>query len=75
MRFIKLIGSYYNRLSKEFRFRCNYQELKVSDTLTIACPLAQIDLRELSEAQFHVASSLLKFQLQNERVTIDVGGN
>ncbi|AYM01491.1 IS982 family transposase [Levilactobacillus brevis] len=53
MKFIKIVQPYYNQLAKRFRFRCNYRELKTSDVVIIACMLARIDLREVSESQFH----------------------
>jgi hypothetical protein len=62
LKFIKIVRPYYNQLAKEFRFRRNYHELKVSDTVIIACMLARIDMHEVSEAQFHrelVASGIL----------------
>ncbi|SMS14814.1 Mobile element protein [Levilactobacillus zymae] len=51
--FMKIIEPVYLTLDKQFRFRCNYQEEKVSDVVILASMLLRIDLRDASEAHFH----------------------
>ncbi|WP_137640413.1 IS982 family transposase [Lactobacillus sp. 218-3] len=62
MKFVSIIKPFYEKLPKEFRYRCNYRELKVSDLIILACMLARIDLHESSESHFHqmlVASGIV----------------
>ncbi len=62
MKSVSIIKHFYEKLTKEFRYRCNYRELKVSDLIILACMLTRIDLYESSESHFHqmlVASGIV----------------